>query len=298
MPLRIEDIERFKDYKGKALKLLNDLAAEVPKDLTEEEKDCLRGLIANKLGTFRNHLSNFEVLAYYLWDSREKQDKLFEAVTYSIRKLSGLFSKQSISWPASEDSNSSFASKRSHSSDSDQQSRKYFAGDTTLTESLIVDQLKGVSLEHSIMPEQTKMDYSTSNGREPYYPKVYDKLIGRYKDPMQNKKLKARDIHDIDRLITQFDAQKLSKTDCTAWPLHLKEEVLKSYYVLTYGWKFARLYIQNQEAVELNLPFVPALPSTMVPGKDATKSSYKFKNNRTNTVKRGGKRLVSKKKRP
>jgi putative heme iron utilization protein len=127
---------------------------------------------------------------------------------------------------------------------------------------------------------------------------VYDKLVSQYKDSLTNRRLKARDIHDIDRLVTQFNTQKLSKTDCAAWPLHFKEEVLKMYYVMRYGWKFARLYIQNQEAVELNLPFVPALPSTMVPVKDATKSSYKFKNNRTKTVKRGGKKLVTKKKRP
>lgn len=278
------------------MKLLDDLAAKAPEDFTEEEQDCLRGLIADKLDKFKNHLSSFEVLAYYLWEGKEKQHKLFEAVNYLIRKLSKLFSEQSISWPTSEDSNSSFVSKRSHSSDSDEQSRKYFAGDTTLTESLIVDQLKSVSLEHS-MPDP-KMDYSTSNGREPYYPKVYDKLVSQYKDSLTNRRLKARDIHDIDRLVTQFNTQKLSKTDCAAWPLHFKEEVLKMYYVMRYGWKFARLYIQNQEAVELNLPFVPALPSTMVPVKDATKSSYKFKNNRTKTVKRGGKKLVTKKKRP
>lgn len=129
-----------------------------------------------------------------------------------------------------------------------------------------------------------KMDCSTSNGREPDYLKVYEKLTSRYKDPMCNKKLKTRDIHDIDRLITSFDAQKLSKTDSSAWPPRIKDEVLKSYYVLTYGWKFARLYIQNQEAVELNLPFVPALPSTMVPNKDATTIPFHLSNSKRETI--------------
>lgn len=65
------------------MKLLDDLASKEEKGFTEEESDCLRGLIADKLDKFKNHLTSFEVLAYYLWEGRFEQHRFFESVNYS-----------------------------------------------------------------------------------------------------------------------------------------------------------------------------------------------------------------------
>lgn len=127
-------------------------------------------------------------------------------------------------------------------------------------------------------------DIEMSETAPPLYDQIYVEIITGYKDPMKNKRLKARDIHDIERLINIFTSMKLADIDVKVWPVFFRQEVLKSFYVMEYGWKMARLYLKNQRATTFNLPFIPALPSAVV--RTQVVKPYKIK--RVGGGKKGG----------
>jgi len=317
------DIESFKDYQGKTSKLIDDLATgrcsvSGPKGtFTSAESSLLLQAISKRLTYLVSHLRNVKSLSERLLEQYPAEDGLFASgevltkVVKYLKKLPPIFIEVPLI-PSDHESTGSCSSKRSLSGSStggeDIEAKRWKEGDKTITEVLddtvlISRNLANISLIGNAMAvddSMTGINNPAPGG--PVYTLIYKELIESYKDPMKNKRLKLRDVHDIDRIQTTFNSLKLEESDHTNWPEHLKEDILRSYYVLAYGWKFAQLYVKNQRAVTLGLPFIPALPSTVVSTGTAS-ASYKFKkkgrsSQRTKRLGQKGNRAKKKKKSP
>lgn len=288
-----EDIWSIKDYRGKTSKLIDDLATgrcstSGPNgSFTSAEFRQLQCATVKRLTYLVTHLTNVRLLTERLVEQDPSEHGLF-ALGKLLAKVShylSRFPEVFVVEPSDTESFGSISSKRSligsYTSGEEPDDKRLKEGDRTITEVAddtvsISRNLASISLVQDFMGDDSMQGISNSAPGGPVYTLIYRELIESYKDPMKNKRLKLRDVHDIDRIQTTFSSLKLETTDHTAWPEHLKEDILRSYYVLAYGWKFAQLYVKNQRAVTLGLPFIPALPATVV-STAAASGSYKFK---------------------
>lgn len=287
------DIGSFKNYLGKTSKLIDDLATgrcstSGPNGIfTPAEFRHLQCATVKRLTYLVTHLTNVRLLTERLVEQDPSEHGLFALGKLLERVNSDLsrFPEAFVVEPSDTESIGSISSKRSLSGSStggeDSDTKRLKEGDRTITEVAddtvsISRNLASISLVENSMGDESMQGIANSAPGGPVYTLIYKELIESYKDPMKNKRLKLRDVHDIDRIQTTFSSLKLEITDHTNWPDHLKEDILRSYYVLAYGWKFAQLYVKNQRAVTLGLPFIPALPSTVVSTGTAS-ASYKFK---------------------
>ena len=108
------------------------------------------------------------------------------------------------------------------------------------------------------------------------YEKIYEYLRTSYLDPRKNRRLKSRDIHDIERIIKMVQSTKNQKVDDQTL-LFVLEEIVRSYYVLEYDWSYARMYLKNIQAQAMGIPFVSALPDMAVPLARASTQNYRRK---------------------
>ena len=81
-----------------------------------------------------------------------------------------------------------------------------------------------------------------------------------------------------------------NKGNINAYPNWFKDDIVRMFYVMEYGWQMAKLYIKNQRATELGLPFVPALPDKVVTIAKATRQSFKVKRVNRKPRKNGNRR--------
>ena len=253
-------IEGFEHFHSGFLLLreFSNKAAAKTLTLSPAQRDCVSSLVVNRVRFLKQQQKGLETLSSYLSSSLDRDKDL----TNLQAQLSdfGLDTDTSVA-SSKRDLDSTLTDvvvvvkklrKRSSKADSTVKSAKS-NDDTLISPWLFSEDFK----------DHMTGDINMKDAGAPKYEAIFKELRSNYNDPMRSKRLKPRDMHDIERLINIHTHLLKDKKDASEWPEFFNLEVLKMFYVLEYGWKLARLYLKNQRATDFNLPFIPALPSSV-----------------------------------